>query len=150
MDYDYERYYDILTTILKDAQPEQEDLVIGENISTMPEVKIIFDGFGDLETQDENGEYVYEEGGDTNMESYAIFIHKKAMDEGFEFPEHDMTPWALIHRTQDEVCIYAWYDMENDQWDILQLEDRIDTDSPMTAKDVMDILEHLYKKYYEQ
>ena len=40
-----------------------DDLVIGENISPFPEVKLTFEGFGDLETENEDGEYIYEEGG---------------------------------------------------------------------------------------
>jgi hypothetical protein len=51
-----------------------------------------------LEDEDENGEYRYIEGGNKNLESYAIFIHKDSGQENFEFPEHDMTPWGLIHR----------------------------------------------------
>ena len=99
---DYSRYDEILLKILEDMARDPDDLNIGENISDTPEVKIIFDGYGDLETEDENGEYVYEEGGNTNMESYAIFIHKNSGKEGFVFPEHDLTPWGLVHRPDEE------------------------------------------------
>jgi hypothetical protein len=54
----------------------------------------------------------------------------------------------LIHRPKEEVCIYAWYDVDNDSWDILPLEDRIESDSAMTAEDVMTILEGLHKAYF--
>ena len=71
------------------------------------------------------------------------------MNEGFEFPEHD-TAWNLIiHRTKEEVCLYAWYDAETDSWDILPLEDRLDSDSPMTEEDVMKILEGLAERYFK-
>lgn len=148
MDYDYERYCEILQALMEGAWIDRDNLWIGDDISDIPEVKIIFDGHGDLETEDENGEYVYTERGNKNMESYAIFIHKDALTEDFVFPEHDLTPWGLIHRPKEEVCIYAWYDVENDSWEFLQLEDRIDSDNTMDEEDVMRILEGLYKKWY--
>jgi hypothetical protein len=113
---------------------------IGENVSSIEEMKIIFDGYGyNEETNDEDNK---------NMESFAIFIHKGAAEEGFVFPEHDMTPWALIHRPSEEVCIWAWHDVANDSWDILPLEDRLE-DVDMTEEEVMNILEVLHKRYFE-
>jgi hypothetical protein len=120
---------------------DSDALEIGENISDVREVKIIFDGYGDLDEEE------YIEGGDKNMESYAIFIHKDSLQEDFEFPEHEMTPWCLIHRPKDEVCIYAWYNVEEDYWDIIPLEDRV-YDTAMNEDDVMKILLGLEKKYY--
>ncbi len=146
-EYDYKRFDDIIITLVTSSWRDPDELEIGEDISDIPEVKIIFDGYGDLEDEDENGEYRYTEGGNVNMESYAIFIHKDAAQEGFVFPEHDLTPWALIHRPKEEVCIYAWYDVENDNWDILPLEDRIE-DTDLTIQQVMSILEALNKRYY--
>jgi hypothetical protein len=152
MDYDYERYNNILNAFLDCSWRDPDDLQIGVDISDIPEVKITFEGYGDLETEDENGEYVYEEGGNKNMESYAIFIHKDALEENFEFPEHDVFAFTfgrmIQHRPAEEVCIYAWYDVETDYWEILQLEDRIDQDNKMNEKDVMRILEGLYQKYF--
>jgi hypothetical protein len=150
MDYDYGRYCEILEAFMDVSWRDPDDLVIGEDISDLPEVKIIFDGYGDLEWEDENGEWQYEERGNITMESYAIFIHKDALTEGFEFPEHQQTPWALVHRPKEEVCIYAWYDVENDSWEFLPLEDRIDTDCTMTEETVMEILEGLYNKRFSQ
>ena len=123
-----------------------DDLRIGENISDIPEVKIIFDGYGDLEIENEDG-FEYKEGGNTNLESYAIFIHKDSGKPYFEFPEHDMTPWALIHRPKEEVCIYAWYDVEHDDWSINSLDET--SDHKMTDKQVMKILETLDKRYWQ-
>lgn len=146
-EYDYKRYEDIMISMMVSSWREPEELEIGENISDIPEVKIIFDGYGDLEDEDENGEYRYTEGGNTNMESYAVFIHKDSAKEGFEFPEHDMTPWGLIHRPKEEVCIYLWYDVENDSWDVLPLEDRV-YDTDLTSEQVMGILETLNERYF--
>ena len=145
-DYDYERYEEIIQNFLDVMWRDPDDLNIGDDISDLPEIKIIFDGYGDLETEDENGEYEYIEGGNTNMESYAIFIHKNSGQEGFEFPEHD-TAWnMIIHRPKEEVCIYAWYDVENDEWSINSLYET--SEHTMTDEEVMEILEILKKRYF--
>ena len=132
---------------LTEARKIEPDFEIGEDVSDQSEVKIIFDGYGDLEDEDENGEYRYTEGGNKNMESYAIFIHKDSAQEDFVFPEHELTPWCLIHRPKEEVCIYAWYDVENDNWDILPLEERVE-DTDLTVEQVMGILETLNERYF--
>jgi hypothetical protein len=140
-DYSYEDYERCMKHLLDTMWRDSDALEIGENISDVREVKIIFDGYGDLDEEE------YIEGGDKNMESYAIFIHKDSLQEDFEFPEHEMTPWCLIHRPKDEVCIYAWYNVEEDYWDIIPLEDRV-YDTAMNEDDVMKILLGLEKKYY--
>jgi len=145
-DYDYELYEKYVQFLLECMWRDPDELEIGENISDCPEVKIIFDGHGDLEDEDEDGEYRYTERGNKNMESYAVFIHKDTQKEDFEFPEHELTPWALIHRPKEEVCIYAWYDVENDYWEILPMTE--DTDVQMTTQELMDNLKFLYDKYH--
>lgn len=151
MEYNYERYNLILKLFLDAMWRDADDLNIGEDISDIPEVKIMFDGYGDLE-EEIDGEYKYTEGGNKNMESYAIFIHKDSLTEDFSFPEHDVFAFIfgsmIQHRPKDEVCIYAWYDVENDSWDILPLEDRLDEDNSMNEQDVMTILEGLFEKYF--
>ena len=146
-DYDYKRFDDIIITLLTTSWREPDELEIGEDISDIPEVKIIFDGYGDLEFYNDNDEYRYTEGGDKNMESYAIFIHKDSAKEDFVFPKHELTPWCLIHRPKEEVCIYAWYDVENDNWDILPLEERVE-DTDLTVEQVMSILEILNERHF--
>ena len=82
-------------------------------------VKIIFDGYGyDEETNEENA--------NESMMSFAVFVHKNSLTE--EFPPHELTPWALIHRPKEEVCIWAWYDVKNDQVDIIRFEDNNSTE----------------------
>jgi hypothetical protein len=141
MDYDYVKYDEMLRRHLDEMWRDEEALEIGENISDIPEIKIIFDGYADLETEDE-----YVEGGNKNLESYAIFIHKDSGQEKFEFPEHDMTPWGLIHRPEEEVCIYAWYDVEEDEWEINGLYET--SDHKMSDEEVMKILETLDERYF--
>ena len=140
MSYDYEKYEEILFCLVKNMFRDPDDLEIGVNISDAPEVKIIFDGYGDLDEEE------YIEGGNKNMESYAIFIHKDSAEEGFEFPEHDTSPWCLIHRPEEEVCIYAWYDVELDDWTFSSLEEV--SEHKMTDDEVMCILHSLYDRYY--
>ena len=89
-------------------------------------VKIIFDGYADLETYDENNEYVYEEGGDTTQLSFAVFIHKDSLTH--PFPAHELTPWALIHRPREEVCIYVWYNENDDSVEVIPFEDNNSTE----------------------
>lgn len=102
-------------------------------------VKIIFDGYADLETTDENNEYVYEEGGDTTNMSFAVFIHKDSLTN--EFPPHELTPWALIHRPKEEVCIWVWYNEDDDEIDVIPFEDNSSTelDHDFVTKLIFDI-----------
>ncbi len=154
MEYDYARYEQVILELLKASWRDPEDLEIGRDISDQPEVKIIFDGYGDLEIDNDVDEYQYTEGGNTNMESYAIFIHRGAIDPDFMFPEHDSYSFTfgsmLQHRPREEVCIYAWYDVVNDSWDVLPLEDRLnDAEGCITAEEVMAVLEHLHDYYFK-
>jgi len=151
MDYDYARYEKILVDMLEGSHRDPDDLEIGRDISDLPEVKITFEGYGDLDEENMDGEYKYIEGGNTNMESYAIFIHKDALTEDFIFPKHDVFGFTfgsmIQHRPAEEVCIWAWYDVENNSWNILPLEDRLSEDNAMDENDVMKILEGLYDLY---
>ena len=150
-EYDYKRFDDIIVSLMNVSWRDPDELEIGRDISDISEIKIIFDGYGDLEDEDENGEYRYEEGGNKNMESYAIFIHKDSAQEDFIFPEHESFSFTfgsmIQHRPAEEVCIYAWYDVENDTWDILPLEERVE-DTDLTVEQVMGILETLNKRYF--
>ena len=77
-EYDYQRFDQIIKLLLESAWiRHDEELEIGEDVSDQKEVKIIFDGYGDLEDEDENDEYRYTEGGNRNMQSFAIFIHNE-------------------------------------------------------------------------
>jgi hypothetical protein len=106
---------------------EDDDLFPGNDSGDTPfGVKIIFDGFGLLEYEDENGNYISEENGDRNMVSFAVFVHKNSLTE--EFPPHELTPWALIHRPKEECCIYVWYDRQEDIMDVIPFEDNNSTE----------------------
>ena len=98
-------------------------------------VKIIFDGYGyDEENDLENN--------DTNTMSFAVFIHKNSLDQ--EFPPHELTPWALIHRPKEEVCIWVWYDVENDEVDIIPFEDNNSTE--LDPQFVTDLIFKIYMR----
>ncbi len=145
---DYDLYYRVIQLLIDVMWRDEEDLEIGRDISDIPAVKIIFDGYGDLESEDENGEYVYEEGGNKNMESYALFIHKDSAQPDFVFPEHELSPWCLIHRPAEEVCIHIWYDRENDDWSINSLDETSEHD--MTDEEVITILKSLEEQWFNQ
>ena len=148
MDYDYDKYHQVLSALLEAMWRDPEDLVVGEDISDIPPVKIIFDGYGDLEITDEHGDYVdTQEGGNKTMESYAVFIHRDSGAKDFRFPEHELTPWGLIHRPDEEVCIHAWYDTEADEWSINGLEEVIE--HSLTEAEVMDILENIWSQWFD-
>jgi hypothetical protein len=53
--------------------------------------------------------------------SFAVFVHKDSLTN--EFPPHEQTPWALIHRPKEEVCIYVWYDENTDDIEVIPFED---------------------------
>ena len=145
---DYDLYYRVIQLLIDTMWRDQEDLEIGRDISDIPAVKIIFDGYGDLESEDENGEYVYEEGGNKNMESYALFIHKDSAQPDFVFPEHELSPWCLIHRPAEEVCIHIWYDVEHDEWSINSLDETMEHE--MTDEEVIEILRSLETQWFAQ
>ena len=145
-EFNYEKFEEMLQRHLDEMWRDPDSLEIGENISNIPEIKIIFDGYADLEDEDENGEYRYTEGGNKNMESYAIFIHKDSAKEGFEFPEHDNAWNMIIHRPKEEICIYAWYNVEDDEWEINGLYET--SDHEMSDEEVMNILTTLDERYF--
>lgn len=139
--YDYVKIDKVLQYLIDTMWYDAENLEVGENISDYSEVKIIFDGYGDLDNE-ETGEYI--EGGNKDMESYAIFIHKNSAEPDFEFPEHEMTPWALIHRPDEEICIWAWHDVKNDSWEFGSIDD---TNSNLTEEQLISLFDALYEKY---
>ena len=81
------------------------------------------------------------------MESYAIFIHRDSGKEDFVFPPHELTPWALIHRPKEEICIYAWYDTEAESWEIQSLEEL--SENELDDDEVMSILEAIYSQWFQ-
>jgi len=58
-----------------------------------------------------------------------------------EFPEHEQTPWALIHRPKEEVCVWAWYENESDEVTIIPFEENNSTelDHEFVTKLIFDI-----------
>jgi len=122
-----EEWVRIFYSTMDEDAVDEEDLQPGDESGEAPfGVKIIFDGYGMKEWEDENGEYQCDEQGNKNMMSFAVFVHQNSLTE--EFPPHDLTPWALIHRPKEEVCIYAWFDLEEDQVDIIPFEDNNSTE----------------------
>jgi hypothetical protein len=93
-----------------DSDPEVGDRSGDEPLG----VKIIFDGYGyNEETNEED---------DKNVMTFAVFVHKDSLN-GEEFPEHEFTPWALVHRPKEEVCIHVAYFVDQDSLDFNGFED---------------------------
>ena len=108
-------FYDTMDEDILDGFGEAGD----ESGQAPAGVKIIFDGYGyDEETDEENANH--------NMVSFAVFVHKNSLTE--EFVPHELTPWALIHRPKEEVCIWAWYDRDADVVDVIPFEDNNSTE----------------------
>lgn len=100
-------------------------------------VKIIFDGYGyNEETNEEDNE---------NLMSFAVFVHKDSLN-GEEFPEHEQTPWALIHRPKEEVCIWVWYTVDTDEIEVVPFEDG---STEMDHEEIYRIIDKLDKGEYE-
>jgi hypothetical protein len=140
MSYDTDLYSEVVTALVKHSNREPGFLEIGEDISAISGIKVIFDGYGYDEETDE-------EGADVNLETYAVFIHRNSLTE--EFPEHDLTPWGLIHRPKEEVCIYVWYDVERDEFEVQELSDILD-EGGLTEEEVMAIITELDETYFTE
>jgi hypothetical protein len=81
------------------AGADTNNLEVGVNISTLPAVKIAFDGYA----EDDDGIE------DLDCESYAVYIHRNAAAPGFIFPEHQRTAWAIVQRPAEEACHIVWF-----------------------------------------
>lgn len=101
-----------------------------------PGVKIIFDGYGYNEVTDNQD--------DENILSFAVFVHKDSLHE--PFPEHEQTPWALIHRPKEEVCIWVWYTVDQDMVEVIPFEDG---DTELDHDYIKQVINDLWKHYYE-
>ena len=122
------------------ARSNDEELIIGKDISPIPELKIIFDDFGyDEETSTE--------GGNLNIETFRIFVHKDALTIGFKFPEHEIIHTNIIHRRDQEVCILIVYDVSEDEWEVIFPDDEDETND-QTYESVEQTLIALFNRYY--
>ncbi len=135
----WERFEEIMLPFLKDMKRDPSNLYVGEDISPIPEIKIIFEGYGyNEETGNED---------DPNAEQYSFFIHKDATKKGFKFPEHELSPWSIIHRPNEERWFLVWYDVLKDSWDFVTYPDTDQEDYYLKEKDVLEILEIIDSKY---
>jgi hypothetical protein len=102
-----------------------------------PGVKIIFDGYGyNEETNEEDN---------LDVMSFAVFVHKDSLKG--EFPEHEQTPWALIHRPKDEVCIWVWYDANEDSIEVIPFEEG---DTQLDHDLIYNIIDKIDRGMYEE
>ena len=128
MSVDWEKLDDLIRKVVNESASEQiaeEEFEQGSDVSKYPQLKVMFDGFGD-------------DGDDESMASFALFVHKNSADNGFVFPEHEETPWAIVQRPDEEAIIYCWYNREEEDWDILEPETE-NTDD-LSPEQIIDIL----------
>jgi hypothetical protein len=101
-----------------------------------PGVKIIFDGFGyNEETNTED---------DENTLTFAVFVHRDSLSG--QFPEHEETPWALVHRPKEEVWISAIYKLSEDEVTILPFEESDSTE--LEPEFVYKLIGDIHEEYY--
>ena len=128
MSVDWKKLDDLILQVVRASASEQiaeEEFEQGSDVSKYPQLKVMFDGFGD-------------DGDDENMASFALFVHKNSADNGFVFPEHEETPWAIVQRPDEEAIIFCWYNREEEDWDILEPETE-NTDD-LSPEQIIDIL----------
>lgn len=129
--------YEIVEKFMADAREIVEELEYNENLSSIPEIKIIFNAYGD---DDELGESM-----DKNIETYYMFVHKNTLESKFIFPEHKLLRGSIVHES-DEVYIPAIYNVEEGYWDINFIG--LDENSAIDDESLRTILQKLYEKYY--
>jgi hypothetical protein len=143
MEFDYDMFEDIIVRLVanSDIPDFVEDFEIGEDISFIDEVKVIFDGFGYNEETNEQDNY--------DMQSFAVFLHRNII-KGETFPPHELTPWALIHRPKEEVCLYVWYDAISGDYEVLPVDYRsfADDEGSLTNEEIMEIIMYLKERYF--
>jgi hypothetical protein len=90
-----------------------EDFQPGNDSGLAPKgVKIILEQLGaDEDTGEQNNK---------NMRLFTVFVHKKS-PKG-KFPAHEQSGWGLVNRPQEEVYVWAWFDIISDQVDVLPFE----------------------------
>jgi len=128
MSVDWKKLDDLILQVVSESASEQiaeEEFEQGSDVSKYPQLKVIFDGFGN-------------DGDNATMASFALFVHKNSADNGFVFPEHEETPWAIVQRPDEEAIIYCWYNREEEDWDILEPETE-NTDD-LSPEQIIDIL----------
>jgi len=128
MSVDWKKLDDLILQVVSESASEQiaeEEFEQGSDVSKYPQLKVMFDGFGD-------------DGDDESMASFALFVHKNSADNGFVFPEHEETPSAIVQRPDEEAIIYCWYNREEEDWDILEPETENTED--LSPEQIIDIL----------
>jgi hypothetical protein len=128
MSVDWKKLDDLILQVVSASASEQiaeEEFEQGRNVSEYPQLKVMFDGFGD-------------DGDDESMASFALFVHKNSAENGFVFPEHEETAWAIVQRPDEEAIIYCWYNREEDDWEVLEPETENEDD--LSAEKLIDIL----------
>jgi hypothetical protein len=136
---DDNRHYEIIEFWIRnwiDTCKNMKALNVGDDSGEKPfGTKIIFNGFGENEDESQN----------KKMLNFAVFVHKDSLTK--EFKEHETNPLALIHRPKEECCIYAWYDEEQDEVDVVtNIEDEKDNCTELDRNFVIDLIHKIAER----
>lgn len=113
----------------------ESDPEVGDRSGDAPDgVKIIFNGYGYNEETDKHD--------DTNVFNFAVFIHKVSL-KSETFPEHDFQFGSIVHRPEEEVCIYCYIDAEQDAFDFNPFED---SDTSLDHKSVHQLIHDIHAR----
>jgi hypothetical protein len=89
------------------ARQDAGALEVGADISHLPAVKIVFEGYAE---EDRDSDPI-------TCEHYAVYIHRDAAGAGFVFPPHrNANVFSFVQRPADEVRHAVWYCLEQDLW----------------------------------
>ena len=133
------KFEDIMIKFLSKLERNSSNLLVGKNISTYREIKITFEGY----EKDEDDEDILE------SEVYSFFIHKDSALDSFVFPEHESSPWSIVHRPEQEAWFKVSYDVTGDSWSFYWYPDNnSDNDTELTENEIINSLEKLDQKYF--
>lgn len=121
-------------SIVIDETPT-DDLRVGRDISPFPEIKIAFDGYAEGD-----------DGDDESKLSFAVYIHKDADTEDFEFPGHESSSWGVEHRPSEEVCHFVWFDSNDEEFSGASLIESVDA-AEVDYERILKVVETLGERY---
>ena len=135
--------YEMTEFLLSNTKRDPKEPISGKNISLMPEIKIICDGYADdSDTGEENA--------NESIENYSMFIHKDALENGFVFPEHELARGQfIVNRPNVEVPIHAIHNVDEGYWDINFWEE-LPNGAQYNSEHMESIIEGLYAKYHKE
>ena len=134
-----DKFEEIMIKFLSRINRNSSNLIVGDNISSHPQLKIMFEGY----EKDEDDEDILD------SEVYSFFIHKYSALDSFVFPEHESSTWSIVHRPEQEAWFKVSYDVPGDSWSFYWYPDNnSDNDTELTENEIINSLEMLNQKNF--